>query len=256
MSTKHQPFISLDSCINDYLAQSEQGVHKYFKLFHIAFRGMDTLGLDFFYQIKSVKLPVNANLTVTLPADYLNYSKIGVLNSVGEIIPLSYNNNLTTYMDLSPNRLQQTQDDTLGQFYNSQTPIWYNYWNGYTFDNVYGVPSGSPFVGSFKVDIQNGVIVLGENFGYDYLMVEYVATPLQNQEYYLPMQFREAMIAWMAWQDIANVPSSRKGNLGDKRDRKSNFYNERRLANARYRPVDLIEAYEWGVKTNRLTVKI
>lgn len=166
--SQNRQYVSLDSMITDYLNESEQSNHKYFKLFHIAFRGMEQLGLDFFYQIKSVKLPVLANMTVPLPADYLNYQKVGVLNAQGEVIPLKYNDKLTTYADLQPTRLTQTVDNTLTTLYLGDTPIFYNYWNGDVFINIYGVPSGSPFVGGFKIDNTNGVILLDENFGYDY----------------------------------------------------------------------------------------
>ncbi|NBU53771.1 MAG: hypothetical protein EBS33_05295, partial [Alphaproteobacteria bacterium] len=84
---QHTSYITLESCITDYLTESEQSNHKYFKLFNLAFRGMDELGLDFFYRIQSVKLPVNANFTVTLPADYLNWTKVGILSPKGDIIP-------------------------------------------------------------------------------------------------------------------------------------------------------------------------
>lgn len=252
---QRQQYIPIDECINDYLDESEQSNHKYFKVWHLAFRGLTELGLDFFYQIKSVKLPINANLTVNLPADYLNYSKIGVLNGSGEIIPLSYNSKLTGAFDLSSTRLTQTQDDTLSTLWQANSPIWYNYWDGGGYSNLYGIPSGAPFVGSFKVDNANGVIILDENFSYEYLMVEYVASPQEGIDYYLPIQFKEALIAYLSWMDIRSLPSSRRGNLGDKAQRRSEFYNQRRLANARWRPVDLQEAYEWSLKNQRLVVK-
>ena len=61
-------------------------------------------GVRFFYQVKSVKLPVNGNKTVDIPADFLNWAKLGILNNRGEIIPLYYNDKLTTYADLSADR--------------------------------------------------------------------------------------------------------------------------------------------------------
>jgi hypothetical protein len=216
---------------------------------------MEMLGLDFFYQIKSVKLPVLANKIVSLPADYLNYQKVGVFNATGEVIPLKYNDKLTTYADLNPNRLTKTVDNTLFDLYLASTPIWFNYWNGDVFVNLYGVPSGSPFVGGFKIDNTNGVILLDENFGYDYIVMEYVASPQQGEDYFIPVQFREAMIAWLAWKDIANLPATRRGNLGDKRDRRHEFYNERRLANARWRPLILAEAYELNLEMTRMCLK-
>lgn len=256
MSNTHQQYVSLDTVVNLYLNQSEQSANKYYKCWQLAFSGMEELGLDFFYQIKSVKLPVLSNLTVSLPDDYLNYSKVGVLNSYGEIIPMGYNNNLTTYSDLQPTRMAQTQDNTIIDIIQFNTPIWYNYWNNGAFSTLYGLPSGSPFIGNFKIDNHNGVLLLSENFGYDYVMLEYVATPKQGEEYYIPIQFKTALMWYIAYNDIAMLPNSRKGTLGDKEQRRRRYVNERRIANARYRPVDLESAYQWSLEQQRLTVKM
>ncbi len=253
---QHQEWIDIDTCINSYIDESEQSVHKFYKLWQLAFRLMTELGLDFFYQIKSVKLPINPNLTVTIPPDFLQWSKVGVLNSVGEIIPLRYNDKLTYYAEQLPDRLEKTQDYTLGNWFQGQAPIWYNFWNGYSFTTLYGVPSGWPTVGNFKIDRNAGVILLDEYFTYDYLMLEYVASPQEGQVYYIPIQFKEAMIAGLAWLDIRSIPSSRRGNLGDKRDRRHEFYNQRRLAWARYRPFNIMDAYEWWQQNNRMCVKM
>lgn len=253
--SQHIQFVNLDTIITDYLTESEQSNHKYFKLFHLAFRGMEQLGLDFFYQVKSLKLPVLANLTVPLPADFLSYQKVGVFNSVGEVIPLKYNDKLTTFADLLPNRLDVTVDNTLFDVYVAASPIFYNYWNGDVFVNLYGCPSGAPFVGGFKVDVSNGVILLGENFGYQYIVLEYVASPAATENYPVPVQFREALIAWLAWKDISNMGSKSHMSLGDKQIRRKEFYNERRLANARWNPIYLSEAYELNLDNQRMTVK-
>lgn len=253
---EHQGWIPIDECINSYISESEQSIHKFYKLWQLSFRLMTDLGIDFFYQIKSVKLPINPNFTVNLPSDYIKYSKVGVLNDVGEIIPLMYNDKLTTYAEFSTDRLQKTQDDTLFNWYWYNTPIWYNFWTGNSFTTLYGMPSGAPFVGNFKVDNNAGIILLNETFSYDYVMLEYTASPQEGQQYYIPIQFKEAMIAGLAWLDIRSIPSSRRGNLGDKRDRRSEFYNQRRLAWARYRPLHLEEAYQWSQMATRLTVKI
>lgn len=256
MASQERNYITLDSVINDYIDESEQSNHKYVKLYNIACRGMERLGLDFFYKIKSIKLPVDTtNYTVQLPLDYLNYTKIGVLNAKGEIIPLKYNNKLTFFADQSPQRLEKTQDNTLVDWYQPDVPLFFNYWNGYGYENIYGVPSGSPNVGSFNIDDKNGVILLSEHFYYDYLMIEYMCAPDPNEQYMIPIQFREAMIAWLAWRDIASLPSSRKGNLGDKRERERNYYNQRRLALAQFKPFYLAEAYQWNLENQRMTIK-
>lgn len=256
MSSQHQSYIELEEIITAYLDESEQSNHKYFKIWNLCFRGFTSLGIDYFWQIKSVKLPINSNLTVTMPPDWVSYSKIGVLNENGEIIPLYYNNNLTTYSDLQPQRIQQTQDPTLISQFQSNTPVWYNWWNGSGYSNLYGLPSGSPFVGSFKLDNANGVILLGENFGYDYLMVEYLASPVEGQQYYVPIHFKEAMISWLRWKDVISLPaSSRRGQLGDKAMRRHEYYNDRRNAIASYRPIILSEAHQSNLEATRLTIK-
>lgn len=257
MAVQHLPYISLDECIYAYIDEAELSNHKYFKLRNIAFRAMTELGLDFFYQIRSVKLPINANFTVTLPANFLNYSKIGALNGRGEVVPLNYNSKLTFYADLLPDRLSKTQDSALFDV-SIQNPMWYNYWDGGLFTNLYGIPSGAPFIGSFKVDTANGVILLNENFGYEYLILEYIGSPSEDEEANcpIPIQFKEAMIAYLSWKDIKSLPSSRRGNLGDKRDRKHDFYNERKNAIARWKATRLEEAHQAAMQQVRLTVKI
>ena len=106
-----------------------------------------------------------------------------------------------------------------------------------------------------EIDNANNLVVLNEHYGYDYLMVEYIASPKEGEEYLIPVQFREALIAYLGWQDIALLPNTRRGSYGDKEQRKRNFYNERRLANARYKPLYLEEAYELNLQMQRITVK-
>jgi hypothetical protein len=249
-------YITIDSVINDYIDESEQSVHKYAKLYNIAVRGMEKLGLDFFYKIRTVKIPIDTtNYTAQLPNDYISYTKIGVLNSVGEIIPLKFNNKMTYYADQQPDRLALTQDNTLATWYQSDMPLWFNYWDGYGFQNIYGLPSGSPFVGSFNIDDANGVVLLNQYFYYSYLMIEYLSSGNPDEPFRIPIQFREALLSFLAWRDIASMPSTRKGNLGDKRDRKQEFYNQRRIANAQFKPLYLMQAYEQNLDTQRMTVK-
>lgn len=146
---QHQGWISLESVINDYLNESEQSHNKYFKLYHIAFRGLEHLGLDFFYKVKSVKLPINANKTVTLPADYLKYTKLGILNGAGELVPLKYNEKLTSFSDVMPNRLTETESGNFVNLYSYSSPVFFNFWNGSSYSNLYfdhGAGSGSGMI--------------------------------------------------------------------------------------------------------------
>ena len=255
MAAQNKMWVTVDECVTSYLDESEQSNHKYFKCWQLAFRGMTELGLDAFYQVKSVKIPVNSNLTATLPADYLQYSKVGVLNQQGEIIPMGVNNKLTVAFDLQPTRLEQTQDNTIPTQIGQQGVWWYNYWNGYAYGAIYGLPSGSPFVGSFKIDNNNGVIVLSENFSYSYVMLEYISSPVEGGEYYIPIQFKEALIAYIGWKDIRYIPSKTHVNNANVGMRRHDFFEARRLAIARFDPVNLPDLYQWSLENQRLCVK-
>lgn len=247
-------FITVDSCITDYLNESDQSIHKYFKVFNLAFRGMDVMGMDFFYRVQSIKIPRNANYTFTLPAGFINWTKVGILNDNGAIITLQENNNMTTYADLLPDRIQKTNDpDSLWLQWGQNQ--WFNFWNGGIGTTpMLGVPSGEPFVGEFKVDIDNGVIIVNQNFQRDYLMLEYVCSPVEGQDYYLPVQFREALIAWLWWKDKKSV-SVKRGQVGISRDLERDFYNQRRQAAARWKPVRLQEIYQSSQQLTRLAIK-
>lgn len=258
MAQQHQKWITLESCIYDYLNESEQSHNKYFRLFHVAYRVMEDLGLDFFYQVKSIKLVVNANKTVTLPPDYLSYTKLGVLNGLGEVVPLKYNDKLTTLNDLSPTRVTDTAASNFANYYSPSSPVFYNFFGSGGYYNMYGVANSGLYAGGFKIDIHNGVILLDAAFGYTNLVMEYTASPeaAEGQDYYVPMEFREAVIAWLAWKDVANIKGAgRRGELGTIRDRRHEFFEARRRGIAKFRPFYLDQAYLSHLDNARLVVK-
>jgi len=248
----------MESVLNDYINESEQSIHKYFKLYHLAFRGLDQMGLDFFYRVQSFKLPVNPNFTAYLPTGYRQWIKVGILNDNGAIIPLGYNPNMTTFNDLLPDRIEDTNDQqsawlSNGWGWNNNT--WCNYWDGWSYTNVYGVPSGEPFVGEFKVDVENGVIILGQYFDRDYIMLECVVSPEEGTDQYLPVQFREALIAWLWWKDGKAKPVSSHMRLGSARDAKHEFFVERNNAIARWKPTRIEQKYEASQEMTRMAIK-
>jgi len=256
MSNQHQSWITLDSIIYDYINEAELSENKYFRLFHLAFRCFESLGLDFFYQIKSVKLPINANKTVTLPADFINYNKLGVLNGLGEVVPLKYNEKLTTLADLMPNRVTQTEASNFSNYYSYSSPVFFNFWNGSSYNNLYGAGNGYIYGGGFKIDNQNGVILLDNSFGWDNLVLEYTASPQEGQEYCVPMAFRETIIAWLAWKNIANTTVRTHMELGNIDRRRHEYFEARRKGISQYHPFYLDQAYIANLETSRLVVKV
>lgn len=256
MEAQHMDLIDLDSIIYDYLGASEQSDHKYKKIFDIAYRGMETLGLDAFYKIKSVKLPVLGTKVVQLPGDCLQWSKVGYFDWNGGVVPIAYNSNKSSFAGLLPNRLDRVHSlvNLLGSF-DPCASVFCNYFSDGIITNIYGTPATAPYAGSFIV--ADGYIELDPGFVPTHICLEYVANPGNGDKAYMvPVQFREALVAWIGWQDIAYLPPSRRGTLGDKAERKNNFFNERRLAIARYKPFRIEQQYIWNLQNQKLCVKV
>lgn len=235
-------WITLDSVILDYIEESEQSINKYMKLFNSAFRCMDDLGIDFFYEIRTFKLPINSNGTVTMPP-CINWVKVGLFGWNGEIVPLQYNDRLSNYDSFNPNRLSRNTDNFLNgidTLYSITSPSFYNYWDGNGFGYIYGAGWSG---GTFKVDMQNSVITLDNWLNYSHIVLECMVAPKEGEEYYVPLVFREAIIEWLGWRDIKHIPNSRKGNLGDKRDRRHDYFEARRKGQAKWKPFILEQAF-------------
>lgn len=257
-SNQHLAYVTLDSIVNDFLLESEQGNNRYFKVWHLAFRGMEEMGLDFFYMIQTFKLPINANLTVTLPPNYMNWTKVGILNDEGGMIPLWHNNNLTSFADLMPDRIAKITDpQSLALEWGWDWNTWCNYWDGWSYVSVYGVPSGEPFVGSFKVDLSNGVILLSEHFNRDYIMLECVVSPIPKMgtDYYVPVQFKNALISYIRWMDaLSGLGRSHYRNTAVIQLERM-YFRDRRNAIARWKPIRLDEQYQTSQEMSRLAIK-
>jgi hypothetical protein len=247
--------IKLDTIINNAIDEMQLSNHDYFRLWNIAYRGMQDMGIDIFFTVKSVKIPIEKNKTAILPNDVLQWSKVGVLNSRGEVVQLKYNNNIATYADSFNDRISKVEDNTLLNW-DWYSTIFYNYYGGYYPSNVYGGGSNIPTIGEFKIDYDNNLIVLGVNFtGYDYILLEYVSNPEPTNDYHIPQVFEQPLIDWIAWKSIANLPSTRKGNISDKQMRRHEYYNSRRLALARYKPFRYSDALDINREMTRLTIK-
>ncbi len=242
-------FQTIDQVVAAFMDANELTIHKEYSIQQKVIRCLRMLSLDSYGQLLTVKLPVNANFTVNLPDDYAQYTKIGVLNSGGEVVCLARNDKLTNLDDLFPNRLARVEDNTIINWWENN--CWYNFWWDGSYYNLYGVPSGQPFVGEFTINEKNNLVILNPNFQFPYLIVEYLPTMAKNGNYQFPEQFYEAIMAYLDWQML---PLKAKGG-GVWLNLKNNYFNERRLAMARYKPFYVQDAYTINLENQRLVVK-
>ncbi len=179
------------------------------KAWLIAFRGFNLMGIQCAWEPKTVRLPVLPNMTVPLPADYVSWSKIGVMNNNGEISCFNINNSLTTFRDNNPQRLEDLAPDVNNSF--NQLfgfPYFLNYYGsgvGYYAIPFFGLGNGEITYSDCRVDEKNNVIVLPMNYPFADIMLEYVSCPQDDEDYEIYTCLVEATIAFIEWKMKLNT---------------------------------------------------
>jgi len=149
----------------------------------------------------TVRIPVLSNKTVPMPADCITWTKIGVLNSKGEVNTLRINNALTTFRDNNPNRLTDlTADITEAASNLTNAPFYLNYYYNDGYYNLFGTQTGLIQYGQCRVDENKNLVILNEDFRYDSIIFEYISMPKVNNDYRVLLSFQEAIIAFIKWK--------------------------------------------------------
>lgn len=163
--------------------------------------------------IKSVLLDINTDtMTVNLPDDYIEYSKVGILIN-GRILELDYDNRIYPYqkpLDLCcDGEDKQTPEirfkNDCGCLYDGvNLPYNYNYeWHnishGQQLVTYYAIPA---YYGTKFFRVHNGVIYLDsicpiEN---SYIVLEYKTTGLDEKQTVVPELYKEAVSAYIDWK--------------------------------------------------------
>jgi hypothetical protein len=86
-------------------------------------------------------------------------------------------------------------------------------------------------------------------------MLEYVSSPKEGEEYYVPVQFREALISWLRWKDIISIPSKTHVQNANVNTRRKEYYNDRKNAIAKWRPMRKEEMYQASQEQTRQAIK-
>jgi len=244
MSKDTAKWVGLSEIIYQYIDQARMSNADYRRLWAIGVRGVEEMGMDVYATPKTAKLVVNANKTVTLPSDYIAFSKVGIFNAKGEVATLRRNINLSSYKILQTDRLTSNTDNTTGNTYRLQDLAYVNYFDGARYVNIFGAGSVLNSAGEFDISEEDGLIYLDNGFTFDYVVLEYLSSPADDVDYKIPIQIREAILAFVAWKDIEHLPLGRKASLGDKQLRRKEYYNQKRNSNLRENPIALWDANE------------
>ena len=247
---------------------------------NFALRGIREIGFDLGKKIKSLKLTIDStNNTVSLPDDYVDVVKLGIVGDDGVVyvfgqnknlnmsrrlqtttdterddvgkfggtlpdgFPLSVKGTLTDVFDESPMNIA---DNSVGDRIDDKTAtagfggggadagdrehyIFENYLYDGGLGRLYGVGGGQR-VGQYRVNLDQNRIEIDTSNGYSEVVMEYVADEARSGDPEVHVYVEEALRAYIYYKIIerkSSVP------MGEKQRARTEYYNERRKANAR-----------------------
>jgi len=245
--------ITIDS--DDYVSNATDNAIR-----TLALRGVRELGLDMLKVIRSLKLSVLSNNTVTLPEDYVDWTKVGVVGGDGLVYVLGENKNLNVSQkyvtDASGNQLDQNGDgvtdrvDSKGSTSSGSPASDADISNGlssslfrnFVYENnegrLYGV-GGGHYHGEFRVNMDQNRIELQSNSDINEVVIEYVADEARSVNPRVHVYAEEAIRSYVYYKLIerkASVPANEKARA------RAEYYNERRKANSRMKSFTKEEA--------------
>jgi len=251
--------VSVDQIVNDFMLTLDGDDYANNATSTIvrnyALRGIREMGFDIMKRIKSLKLEVNTdNSTVELPDDFVDYTKIGVVAKDGLIYVFGENKNqnmaLQYVTDAAGNPIDSNSDgvyDREDAKFVAETRASVSDFESYTFRNflyegnigrAYGI-GGGMYSGEFRINYEQNRIELYSTEGYGEVVIEYIADEARSENPSIHLYAENALRSYIYYKLIerkANVPFGEKGRA------RQEYYNERRLANARLKSFTKEEA--------------
>ena len=218
---------------------------------NIALRGIREFGFDVSSRVRSLKRTVARNNTVTLPDDYVDLVKLGVVGEDGVVHILGQNKNInysqkmkstgsTTDssegpLNIGANLIGDREDDKSGTSGRDSTDNDFDY---YIFQNylyqgglgrLYGI-GGGHLRGEYRVNLEQNRIEIDTESGVSEVVLEYVADEARSTNPVIHVYAEEALRCFMYYklcERKSTVPANEKMRA------RAEYYNERRKAKAR-----------------------
>lgn len=245
----------LSQVIRDFkITQSEDdfGVNVTdYALRNIALRGMREIGFDASRKIKSLKRTIDTNTdTIPLPDDFVDLTKVGIVDADGFVRVLGENKNInysrklnadsnTTTFDSQPmnvvaNRIINRENDkTSTSSDSSDDDLDYHVFENYLYEGgigrLYGI-GGAHLPGSYRLNLDQNRIEIQTNDTFTDVVLEYIADEARSGDPEVHVYAEEALRNYMYYKIIerkSTVPAN------EKQRARTEFYNELRKAKAR-----------------------
>ena len=249
--------ITVSQVVNDYVITlegddyannaSDTLIHNY------ALRGIREMGFDLMQRVRSLKLS-SSNNTVTLPDDFVDLVKIGIVGSDGLVHVFGENKNINYSQkyktDAAGNNLDSDGDGifdredaksgtTAGGVVGADDFIVIsNYIYQNNIGQIYGLGGGF-YEGEYRLNLDQNRIELATNTAVQEVVIEYIADEARSICPTIHIQAEEALRSYIYYKLIerkSSVPTVEKNRA------RAEYYNERRKANARLKAFSKEEA--------------
>jgi len=251
--------VSVDQIVNDFILTMDGDDYaagaSNTLVRNFALRGIREMGFDMMKRVRSLKLPVNGALnTVDLPDDFVDLTKIGVVGSDGLVYVFGENKNLNYsqryYEDTNGNYIDSDNDGVYDRVDDKTIPqdmtgfkgydsyIFRNYLYESTEGRLYGV-GGGQYGGEYRINLDQNRIELNTTQGISEVVIEYIADEARSTNPSVHMYAESALRAYVYYKIIERksiVPANEKARA------RQEYYNERRIANARIKSFSKEEA--------------
>ncbi len=240
--------ISIKQLCLEFLNSKDEGSDRFRRLYRIAtLEGVREFNSDITGTFRTVLLSITPNHTVPFPADYLDYSMIGVVNKQGEAVPLKHNENLVQIKQafLAANDAVVPVPKIPGPLELLNQPgyplFFLNYYWGGNWMHLYGIGGGTGIVGEFTVDDRQKCFLVNPGFQWDSILVEYLTNgyDCDCDEYMVDVFASTAFLAWLRWKDA--IDSRKKFSLSEIDYLRKEFGREKLKARVRLNPVRVKE---------------
>ena len=275
--------VLLSQIVGDFILTQEEGDYSsnssQVAIHNFALRGLREIGFDLGKKIRSLKLEVNSsNNTVELPDDFVDILKLGVVGSNGTVFVFPQNKNINysqayansagTAVTTASSAVDSDGDgvydrvDSKGATAASASDtdlddsfssfVFRNFVHGTSQGRLYGVGGGHKG-GSYRLNLDQDRIELDTSSAYTEVVVEYVADEARSSDPQVHVYAEEALRAYVYYKLIerkSEIP------MGEKARARSEYYNERRKANARLSNFTKEEALQVIQKNFRQSPKV
>jgi hypothetical protein len=271
VSSRGMNYITLRQIINDYIVTMDGDDYASnasdAAIRNIALRGIREFGFDVTSRVKSIKRSVQSNNTITLPDDYIDIVKLGVVDSNGTIRVFNQNKNinysqridqdtsgdlvndpqttvgdtvLTSDSDQGPLNLENNsilnRDDDKGATQSSTADsgdLDYYIFENYLFQGglgrLYGA-GGAYAPGEYRINLDQNRIELDTGSSTTEVVLEYVSDEARSTNPVIHVYAEEALRCYLYYklcERKSTIPANEKARA------RAEYYNERRKAKAR-----------------------